>query len=364
MRYKLLGKSGLRVSELCLGTMTFGEDWGWGASIEESQRIFDHYAEVGGNFIDTSVNYTNGTSEKYLGEFTKTDRDHFVIATKYTLTTPDQTDPNQGGNSRKNMRHSVERSLKQLQTDYIDLLYLHMWDFMTPVEEVLRGLDDLVHQGKVNYIGISDSPAWIVAEANARAELRGWSRFIGLQIPYSLRSRAVERAELPMAKHWDMAVMPFGLLNGGTLSGKYNAENSDPKRYDIETLPEDLQSLVVELGAVAGEIGRPPSQVAINWVRQQMKWAQIIPILGVRTIDQLKDNLSCLEWELTGEHLERLDDASKIVYDFPLGWLAGAGEYVYGATLKKIDTHRDFPLSNLRTYPKIAKSCKMDAQPN
>jgi aryl-alcohol dehydrogenase-like predicted oxidoreductase len=344
MRYKLLGKSGLRVSELCLGTMTFGEDWGWGASKEESQKIFDHYAEAGGNFIDTSVNYTNGTSEKFLGEFTKANRDHFVIATKYTLTTHEQTDPNQGGNSRKNMRHSVERSLKRLQTDYIDLLYLHMWDFMTPVEEVLRGLDDLVRQGKVNYIGVSDTPAWIVAEANARAELRGWSRFVGLQIPYSLRSRAVERAELPMAKHWDIAVMPFGLLNGGILTGKYTPENTDPKRYDVENLPEDLIALIKELGEVADEIGHPPSQVAINWVRQQGRWAQLIPILGARTLTQLKDNLACLEWELADEHLKRLDEASKIVYDFPLGWLAGARPNIYGKTLEKIDTHRDFPL--------------------
>ncbi len=344
MRYKLLGKSGLRVAELCLGTMTFGEDWGWGASKEESKKIFDHYAEAGGNFIDTSVNYTDGTSEKFLGDLTKADRDHFVIATKYTLTSPDQTDPNQGGNSRKNMRHSVERSLKRLQTDYIDLLYLHMWDFMTPVEEVLRGLDDLIRQGKVNYIAISDTPAWIVAEANARAELRGWSRFVGLQVPYSLRSRAVERAELPMAKHWDMAVMPFGLLGGGTLTGKYTSENADPKRFEVDALPEDLVALIKEVQAVADEVERTPSQVAINWVRQQQEWAQIVPILGARTLPQLEDNMACLEWELSGEHLQRLDEASKIVYDFPLGWLAGAKPYIYGKTFEKIDSHRALPL--------------------
>jgi aryl-alcohol dehydrogenase-like predicted oxidoreductase len=344
MRYQLLGKSGLRVSELCLGTMTFGEDWGWGASKEESKKIFDRFAEAGGNFIDTSVNYTNGTSEKFLGEFTKVDREYFVIATKYTLTHPEQTDPNQGGNSRKNMMHSVERSLKRLQTDYIDLLYLHMWDFMTPVEEVLRGLDDLVQQGKVHYLAFSDTPAWIVAEANARAELRGWSRFVGLQIPYSLRNRSTERAELPMAKHWDMAVMPFGLLGGGTLTGKYSAENTDPKRYDIEELPEEVLALIKELKAVADEAGRTSSQAAINWVRQQSRWAQLIPILGARTLTQLEDNLAALEWELSGEQLKRLDEVSKISYDFPLGWLSGASPYVYGSTLEKIDTHRPFPL--------------------
>jgi aryl-alcohol dehydrogenase-like predicted oxidoreductase len=342
MRYKLLGKSGMRVSELCLGTMTFGENWGWGASKEESKLIFDHFAEQGGNFIDTSVNYTDGTSEKFLGEFTKSNRDHFVIATKYTLTNPEQTDPNQGGNSRKNMRHSVERSLKRLQSDYIDLLYLHMWDFMTPVEEVLRGLDDLVRQGKVNYIALSDTPAWIAAEANARAELRGWSRFVGLQVPYSLRNRSIERAELPMAKHWDMTVMPFGLVGGGTLTGKYTSNNSDPKRYDVENLPEDLVQLIAEVQVVADEVGHSPSQVAINWVRQQGHWAQIIPILGARTLDQLKDNIACLDWQLSEEQLQKLDQASEIDYGFPLGWLAGAHPYIYGKTLEMIDSQRSF----------------------
>ncbi len=346
MRYKLLGKSGLRVSELCLGTMTFGEDWGWGASKEEAQKQFDTFAEAGGNFIDTSVNYTNGTSEKFLGEFTQADRDHFVIATKYTLTADNQTDPNQGGNSRKNLRHSVERSLKRLQTDFIDLLYLHMWDFMTPVEEVLRGLDDLIRQGKVNYIAISDTPAWIVAEANARAELMGWSRFVGLQVPYSLRRRSVERAELPMAKHWDMAVMPFGLLNSGTLTGKYTKDNQDPKRIaNLEELPEDLQALVNEVQAVADEVERSPSQVAINWVRQQQPRALIVPILGARTAAQLEDSMACLEWTLSEEQLNKLDEASKIDYGFPLVWLDGATPYIFGATLNQIDTHRNFPLS-------------------
>ncbi|MEP7291322.1 MAG: aldo/keto reductase, partial [Chloroflexota bacterium] len=187
MRYKLLGKSGLRVSEIALGTMTFGETWGWGASKEESQRIFNRFAEAGGNFIDTSVNYTDGTAEEFLGEFLSTShRDQFVVATKYTLTKSDSPDPNSGGNSRKNMRQSVERSLRHLKTDYIDLYYLHMWDYMTPVEEVMRGLDDLVRAGKVNYVALSDSPAYIAAEANTLAELRGWSRFVGLQLPYSL----------------------------------------------------------------------------------------------------------------------------------------------------------------------------------
>jgi aryl-alcohol dehydrogenase-like predicted oxidoreductase len=346
MRYKLLGKSGLRVSELCLGTMTFGEDWGWGASKEESRKMFEAFAEAGGNFIDTSVNYTNGTSETFLGEFIHSERDHFVIATKYTLTRSDQTDPNQGGNHRKNMRRSVQRSLKHLQSEYIDLLYLHAWDFFTPVEEVLRGLDDLVRQGLVNYIAISDTPAWIVAEANARAELRGWSRFVGLQAPYSLRNRSIERAELPMAKHWDMAVMPFGLVGGGVLTGKYLVKDDTPRRYEIDELPEATVALIKVVQAVAEETGRTASQVAINWVRQQQERAQIIPILGVRTLAQLKDNLACLEWQLTREQLQRLAEASKISLDFPLGWLEGAREYIYGKTFEQIDPHneRRFPV--------------------
>ncbi|MEO8392774.1 MAG: aldo/keto reductase, partial [Chloroflexota bacterium] len=189
MRYKLLGKSGVRVSELVLGTMTFGEAWGWGASPDVSKQIFDRFAEAGGNFIDTSVNYTDGEAETILGDLLSADRDHFVVATKYTLTKRESTDPNSGGNSRKNMMQSVERSLKRLKTDVIDLLYLHVWDYTTPVEEVLRGLDDLVRMGKVNYIAISDSPGYIVAEANTMAELRGWSRFVGVQLPYSLANR-------------------------------------------------------------------------------------------------------------------------------------------------------------------------------
>jgi aryl-alcohol dehydrogenase-like predicted oxidoreductase len=345
MRYKLLGKSGLRVSELCLGTMTFGEDWGWGASKEESRKIFEAFAEAGGNFIDTSVNYTNGTSESFLGEFTHSDRDHFVLATKYTLTRPDQTDPNQGGNHRKNMRQSVLRSLKRLQTEYIDLLYLHAWDFFTPVEEVLRGLDDLVRQGLVNYLAISDTPAWIVAEANARAELRGWARFVGLQVPYSLRQRSVERAELPMAKHWDMAVMPFGLVGGGALTGKYSLDDGTPRRFEGE-LQEAVALLVKEIQAVANEAGRPASQTAINWVRRQQDRAQIIPILGARTLAQIQDNLACLEWQLTPEQHQRLSEASKITLDFPLAWLVGAREYIYGKTFDQIDPHneRRFPV--------------------
>jgi aryl-alcohol dehydrogenase-like predicted oxidoreductase len=196
MNYRLLGKSGLRVSEFCLGTMTFGEDWGWGSSKDEAKKIYDAFREAGGNFIDTANIYTNGTSESFLGEFLKGHRESVVLATKFTNAAPG-TDPNAAGNHRKNMVQAVEASLKRLQTDYIDLYWVHIWDQITPVEEVMRALDDLVRQGKVLYVGISDAPAWWIARANTLASLRGWSPFVGLQIEYSLIERTVERELIP-----------------------------------------------------------------------------------------------------------------------------------------------------------------------
>ena len=222
MRYKLLGRSGLRVSEMALGTMTFGEEWGWGASKEESRKVFDAYAAAGGNFIDTANNYTGGTSERFVGEFIAAEREHFVLATKYTLNMRNG-DPNFSGNHRKNMLQALEASLRRLNTEYIDLYWLHAWDFMTPVEEVMRAFDDMVRQGKVLYIGISDTPAWVVSMANTLADLRGWTRFTGLQIRYNLTDRAAERDLLPMARALDIAVTPWSILGAGVLTGKYNA---------------------------------------------------------------------------------------------------------------------------------------------
>jgi len=340
MRYQLLGRSGLRVSELCLGTMTFGETWGWGASKAECQKQFHLFANAGGNFIDTSVNYTDGEAETILGDLLKADRDHFVVATKYTLTKQASTDPNSGGNSRKNMMKSVERSLKHLQTDHIDLYYLHMWDYMTPVEEVARGLDDLVRAGKVLYVAFSDTPAYIVAEANARAELMGWSRFVGLQIPYSLLDRTVERDLLPMARHWDMAVMPWGLLEAGILTGKFLNKVTEATRLsqDEVKLSEKSTAVLQEVQKIAQETGRSMAQVAINWIRQQSK-AQMIPILGARSAEQLNDNLAVIEWKLSDEQWERLDTVAKIDLGFPHGFLDN-NRNIFGATRDKIDSHR------------------------
>ncbi len=339
MRYKLLGRSGLRVSELCLGTMTFGETWGWGASKAESKKMFDLFAKAGGNFIDTSVNYTDGTAEEFLGDFLKVDRDHFVVATKYTLTKPDDTDPNGGGNSRKNMMKSVEKSLKRLKTDFIDVYYLHVWDYMTPIDEVVRGLDDLVRQGKVNYVAFSDTPDYIVAEANTRAELMGWSRFIGMQVPYSLLDRSVERALIPMAAHWDMTVLPWGMLNAGILTGKFMQNVKGSTRLNPKNigLSEKSLSVVMEVQKISQETGKPMSQVAINWVRQ-FPAAQMIPLIGARSVKQLKDNLGALDWNLTEEQYQRLNQVSAIEMGSPHDF--SASRYVFGATFDMIDNHR------------------------
>jgi aryl-alcohol dehydrogenase-like predicted oxidoreductase len=221
MKYRLLGNSGLRVSEAALGTMTFGEDWGWGAAKDEARKVYDAFRDAGGNFIDTANFYTNGTSESFLGEFMKGHREGVVLATKYTNAVPGK-DPNAAGNQRKNMFQAVNASLKRLGTDYLDLYWVHIWDQLTPVEEVVRGLDDLVRQGKVLYVGISDAPAWWVAQANTLAQLRGWSPFVGLQIEYSLIERTVERELIPMAKALNLGVAAWSPLAKGLLTGKYH----------------------------------------------------------------------------------------------------------------------------------------------
>ncbi len=333
MHYKLLGRSGLRVSELCLGTMTFGDDWGWGAPKEESRRIFDAFVTAGGNFIDTANNYTNGTSEKFLGEFIKSDRDHFVIATKYTLSER-ESDPNFGGNHRKNMRRSLEGSLRRLDTDHVDLLWLHMWDGMTPVEEVMRALDDLVRAGKVLYVGISDTPAWVVSQANMLADLRGWSRFVAYQGEYSLASRTSERDILPMTNALELTHLAWGLLEGGELTGKYNSPSSEPRRS--KDTGERIKTIAAVLMDVAKGSGHTPSQVAINWARQ--KFHNMIPIIGARTERQLTDNLGCLDFGLTNEEIDRLNEAARIDLGFPHSFLGSdhVRSLIFGKTFDQI----------------------------
>jgi len=337
MRYKLLGHSGLRVAELALGTMTFGEDWGWGASHEISRQLFDTYVNAGGNLIDTAINYTNGTSEKYVGEFIASDRAHFVLATKYTLSTRNG-DPNASGNQRKNMVQALENSLKSLQTDYIDLYWVHAWDGVTPVDEVMRALDDLVRAGKILYVGISDTPAWVISQANMLADLRGWTRFVGLQLRYNLFDRAAERELLPMAQALGLSVTAWSVLGGGVLSGKYNrTENAQGRAANGQAIPQNQKTIVETVMAVAQEAGCTPSQVALNWVRQQA--SNLIPLLGATKVAQLQDNLACLEHPLSTEQITRLSAASPIELGFPHDFLAAdyVRQMVYGGTWEQLD---------------------------
>lgn len=316
MRYKLLGRSGLRVSELCLGTMTFGENWGWGASRDDSRAIWEAFADAGGNFVDTSNNYTDGTSERFIGEFVSGDRDRWVLASKYTLAER-MGDPNAAGNHRKNMVRTVEASLKRLGTDYLDLLYLHMWDGTTPVDEIARAMDDLVRSGKLLHVGFSDTPAWIIARADAVAELRGWTRPCAVQFEYSLLSRSAERELLPLARDRQMAALAWGVLEGGELTGKYNRSSAEPRRSrEASAAGRALADVLLD---VAGVLGRTPSQVALAWARQQDP--ALIPIVGARRVEQLRDNLGCLNLVLAPEHLSRLAAASPIDLGFPHAFL-------------------------------------------
>lgn len=341
MRYKLLGRSGLRVSELALGTMTFGDDWGWGASHDESRRMFDAYADAGGNFIDTANRYTDGTSERYVGEFVSADRDHFVVATKYTLFS-EHGDPNKSGNHRKNMVQSLEASLERLGLDYVDLLWLHAWDFTTRVDEVMRGLDDLVRGGLVLYVGVSDTPAWVVSQANTLADLRGWTPFSALQIRYSLLDRTAERDLLPMARSLDLAVTPWSILGAGVLTGKYTrgkAPEEGRAKAGAATVERNLV-IARAVDQVADELGCTSSQVAIAWVRQRPDL--IIPLLGARSLEQLEDNLAALDVSLDVGQLALLDEASAIELGFPHDFMAmeNIRDLIYGGTYDRLDNHR------------------------
>ena len=321
MKYRLFGKSGLRVSEAALGTMTFGQERGWGAAKDESRKVYDAFREAGGNFIDTANIYTDGTSESFLGEFLEGHRDSVVLATKYSNAAPGN-DPNAAGNHRKSMMQAVEASLKRLRTDYIDLYWVHIWDAITPVEEVMRGLDDLVRQGKVLYVGISDVPAWWIAQANTLADLRGWSRFIGLQIPYNLIERTVERELIPMAKALDIGVTAWSPLSNGVLTGKYHGHGgSELGRMNSETMktfmPEQQRAtrIVAAVKIVSEQTGCSMAQVALAWLRYRP--VPVIPIIGARKLTQLQDNLASLDLELSAEHLKSLEEASRVELGFP-----------------------------------------------
>jgi aryl-alcohol dehydrogenase-like predicted oxidoreductase len=321
MKYRLLGRSGLRVSEVSLGAMTFGEDWGWGTAKDEARKIYETYREAGGNFVDTANVYTNGTSEDFVGEFIRDHRQSVVLATKYTNATPGK-DPNAAGNHRKSMVQALEASLRRLKTDYIDLYWLHIWDQMTPVEEIMRAFDDLVSQGKVLYIGVSDAPAWWIAQANTLADLRGWTQFVGLQIEYSLIERSVERELIPMAKAFKLGLVAWSPLAGGLLSGKYHhSGGAGDGRYSSEMAKafqrtgERIDRIVAAVKKVGQEVNRSPAQVALAWLRYRD--IAVIPIVGARRLSQLEDNLASLELELTPDHVSLLDQASAIEMGFP-----------------------------------------------
>src|SRR5258708_7474334 len=321
MRYRLLGNSGLRVSEAALGTMTFGEEWGWGSAKDEARKVYDAFREAGGNFIDTANFYTSGTSESFLGEFMKDHRQSVVLTTKYSNAVPG-TDPNAAGNHRKSMMQALEASLDRLRTDYIDLYWVHIWDQITPVEEVMRGLDDLVRQGKVLYVGISDAPAWWIAQANTLAQLRGWSPFVGLQIEYSLIERTVERELVPMAKALNLGLTAWSPLARGMLTGKYHGHGSSEQgRLNGDTMkdfmPEQQRTdrVVTAVKAVSDQTGRSMAQVALAWLR--CRPVPVIPIIGARKLSQLQDNLASFNLALSAEQVKTLDEASQIDPGFP-----------------------------------------------
>ncbi|MCE6987997.1 aldo/keto reductase [Dyadobacter sp. CY323] len=322
MNYRVLGKCGLRVSEFCLGTMTFGTDWGWGADKVTSKQIFDAFVNAGGNFFDTANRYTNGTSEQWLGEFVKPDRHSHVIGTKYSL--KDRAgDLNFSGNHRKNMIRSLEESLKRMDTDFIDILWLHSWDFTTSVEEVLRALDDLVRSGKVLHLGISNAPAWVISQANTTADWRGLNRFSAIQIEYSLIQRAPERDLLPMAEELGISVTAWGGLGNGVLTAKYLDGETGRLRENSPRFSERNIRIATELKTLSEELNVTPSQIALAWIMQQR--STVIPVLGIRHEAQLQMNLASREVILTDEVFKRLDAVSAIELGYPHDLLASTG---------------------------------------
>lgn len=351
MRYRVLGRSGIKVSELALGTMTFGEDFGWGASKETSQRIFDLYADAGGNLIDTANVYTNGTSEEFVGEFLSGRRDRFVLATKFTNQT-DAGDANTAGNSRKALLGALNASLKRLRTDYIDLYWVHARDVLSPVSELMRALDDQVRAGKILAVGVSDWSAWEIAQANTIADLRGWSPFVATQLRYNLLDRSPERELLPMAEAFDLPVFAWGPLAEGRLTGKYlrgeSGRLSNDAGYNFSRVGSD--DIVREVVATAEEGGWSPAQVAIAWVRQQP--GTLIPLVAARSEEQFRDNLAAADVAFTSEQLARLNAVSRTDLGFPLDVMRESTvvEGVYGTQLPGIDDPRAAEIRRTTTH--------------
>lgn len=345
--YRLLGRSGLRVSPLALGTATFGTDWGWAAGEDDARKLFDTYVERGGNFIDTASAY--GGSEALLGGFIRDQREKLVLATKYS-TQRRPGDPNSGGAHRKNLFASVEASLRALNTDYLDVLLLHVWDFTTSTEEILRGLDDLVRQGKVLYVAMSNAPAWEVARMQTMADLRGWSPLIALQIQYSLIERGAERDLIPMAQALGLGVTPYSPLGGGVLSGKYTradltadgADSSESSRRSFNAglgmVTERTLAIADTVREIAAEVEHTPAQIALAWTLQNP--SVTAPVIGARTPEQLLGNLGALDVDFTVDQLIRLDAVSAIDPGYPHDLLSG--DHIRNVTAGglKIETRR------------------------
>ncbi|BDU78209.1 aldo/keto reductase [Mesoterricola sediminis] len=321
-QYVTLGRSGLRVSPMCLGAMTFGEDLGWGSSVEESCRIMDRFLELGGNFIDTANFYTKSHSEKIIGDHLgrhPAKRDRLVLATKFSGNLY-PGDPNGGGSGRKSILAACEQSLRRLQTDYIDLYWLHNWDVHTPMDETMAALEALVQAGKVRYIGVSDTPAWKVVEANMLARFRGWAPFIGLQIEYSLLERSVEQDLVPMALEFGLGITPWSPLKSGALSGKYTrltaaSQPRDRGPFLDAALNDRAFALIDELAAIAAAHGTTVARVALAWVCGRPGVAS--PIIGARRLAQLEDNVGALDLKLAPEAVARLDELTRPTFGFP-----------------------------------------------
>ncbi|ONI90770.1 aldo/keto reductase [Saccharothrix sp. ALI-22-I] len=328
MRYRLFGQTGLRVSELLLGTMTFSDP-------AESRRIVDAYADAGGNVLDTASAY--GPSEELLGSIVER-RDRFVIGTKYTLSR-DAADPNASGNHRKNLALSLEQSLHRLRTDYIDIYWVHIWDRHTPVEETMRALDDAVRAGKILYIGISDAPAWVVSRANTLAQWRDWTPFAGLQVPYNLLKRDAERELLPMAEALGLSVTAWAPLAAGKLSGAADAPAGSPtsKRVDPASLTERERAAAKAVREVADELGVRPAQVALAWTRGKSR--AVLPLVGVSSVAQLTENLGALDLTLSDDAIKRLEAATEFELGFPGDFIAECepSPFVFGDTATRVD---------------------------
>ena len=345
--YVTLGRSGLRVSPLCLGTMTFGTEWGWGSTEDVARAVFDRYLEAGGNFLDTADMYTNGKSEALLGKFINDRhlRDRVVIATKFTFN-GEPGNPNAGGNGRKNIYRALHGSLKRLGTDFIDLYWLHAWDTVTPVEEVVATLNDLVREGKIRHYGLSDTPAWYLARAATLAEKEGKERPIALQLEYSLIERNIEREHIPAAQELGMAICPWSPLAGGFLSGKYRRDGGTGRgegRLEktkgsgnpaFEKFTEHNWRILDVLLEVAKQVGKTPAQVALNWAATQPGITS--PIIGATKLPQLDDNLRATEFTIPAELRQRLDEASALPLTHPYLFFAPALQAMIhgGATVR------------------------------